>query len=288
MDYMVRERPKAERCSRSIELRFYPVKDIRASLLTYRDCYFEAVLTPLTKVAHASEAADIETSSADYARRFDGAVGAWMLKIQEDIVVRLLADTHRPTILDVGGGHGQLATPLCGKGFSVTVLGSHSICVQRIQHLVQSGICRFTVGDTLNLPFADRTFDVTLCFRLLTHCDQWRTLVKELCRTARERIIVDYPTSQSLNAIAPMLFTAKKKLEGNTRSWRSFNHDEIIDEFARYSFTQQGLHKQFFLPMALHRTLRLAPLSAAFERLFRIFGLTKILGSPVIADYRRT
>jgi len=43
-------------------------------------------------------------------------------------------------------------------------------------------------------------------------------------------VIVDYPCSQSLNRISPALFTAKKRLEGNTRPWTLFRHSQIADE----------------------------------------------------------
>lgn len=61
------------------------------------------------------ETADIETSSDDYASRFAGATGAWMLDVQRDATIRLMGD-DTDSILDVGGGHGQLARPLCETG----------------------------------------------------------------------------------------------------------------------------------------------------------------------------
>lgn len=240
------------------------------------------------RAAKPEAPADIETSSADYARRFAGPVGAWMLKLQENIVATLLAATPRATILDVGGGHGQLAGPLCARGYHVTIHGSDPACPLRVQPLIQTGACRFITGNFLGLPVADKSYDVALCFRLLTHCDQWLDLAGELCRVARLRVIIDYPASQSVNAIAPMLFSAKKKLEGNTRTWRSFTHAEIQDAFVRQGFALAGLHKQFFLPMALHRALRLVPLSALLERACRLTGLTRAFGSPVIADFHRS
>lgn len=50
------------------------------------------------------ETADIETSSEDYASRFAGAVGAWLLKTQEDATLRMLLPYPGATVLDVGGG----------------------------------------------------------------------------------------------------------------------------------------------------------------------------------------
>lgn len=233
------------------------------------------------------ETADIETASDDYAERFAGAVGAWMLKIQETTVRDLLQDHPGVTILDVGGGHGQLAVPLCREKYPVTVVGSAQACGRRIAALVDAGQCQFQVANVLKLPFADRSFDTVLCFRLVTHCARWEELIGELCRVAARTVIVDYPTSQSLNCVAPRLFSAKKKLEGNTRTFRLFRHEEIAKAFARHSFVPGRRCGQFVLPMVLHRRLKCRPLSAVAESLLRQAGLVRRWGSPVILELRR-
>lgn len=230
------------------------------------------------------ETADIESSSDDYAGRFAGPAGQWMLHVQESITMKFMADAPESTVLDVGGGHGQLAIPLCNAGYEVTVLGSAESCRKRIAEIVDNGPCRFVVGNVIALPFDDNSFDTVISFRMLTHCRQWPVLVKELCRVARNRVIVDYPTSQSVNCIAPALFGAKKKLEVNTRTWRLFKHHEVIETFANNGYHVSRLKKQFFLPMVLHRMLKCRPLSAAMEGVCRALGLTYLAGSPVIVE----
>ena len=228
------------------------------------------------------ETADIHTSSDEYATRFSGAAGTWMLDVQEQITRRLLREFAGASVLDVGGGHGQLAIPLCRDGWRVTVLGSDESCRHRIESILDSGACTFTVGNVVELPFPDKSFDLVLCFRLLTHCERWPELVRELCRVARQAVIVDYPTGQSLNAVAPALFGAKKKFEKNTRTWALFRHAQVIGEFAKNGYAPTATKKQFFLPMVLHRMLKSRRLSAALEAVCRALGLTRLWGSPVI------
>lgn len=229
------------------------------------------------------ETADIETSTDDYATRYAGAIGAWLLAVQERIARRLLGSPPpQGTLLDVGGGHAQLAGPLAAAGWQVTVLGSAPSCRHRLAALADAGGCRFVVGNVVALPFPDRSFDAVICFRLLTHCERWPKLVSELCRVSRGPVVVDYPTSQSLNAIAPALFKAKLRLEKNTRTWTSFRHRQVDDAFAAAGFRVTRRGKQFFLPMVLHRKLACAPLAAALEGAFRGVGLTALAGSPVI------
>jgi ubiquinone/menaquinone biosynthesis C-methylase UbiE len=164
-----------------------------------------------------SETADIETSSEDYARRFAGAVGDWFLRVQEQATLRMLAPYAGATILDVGGGHGQLTDTFVRQGYQVTVLGSAEVCQQRIRHLLEDRRCAFRVGNLLKLPYPDRAFDVVVSYRLLPHVTQWQTLVAELTRVARRVVVVDYPALLSVNVIAPLLFRLKQHLEGNTR-----------------------------------------------------------------------
>ncbi len=233
------------------------------------------------------ETADIETSSDGYAARFAGPTGAWMLRVQEALVLDLLRAPGVRTVLDVGGGHGQLAAPLCRRGFEVTVAASAESCRRRIAPLVESGRCRFVVGDLLGLPFADRSFDAVFCFRLATHCGRWPELIAELCRLARRAVILDYPTGQSLNRVAPRLFGVKKRLEGNTRTFRLFRHAEIEAAFRAHGFRPGRRAGQFLLPMVLHRVARCQPLSAGLEAAFRSAGLARRWGSPVIAEMLR-
>lgn len=228
------------------------------------------------------ETADIETSNDDYATRFRGKTGAWMLGLQAKLTQKLLRSSRPGTLLDVGGGHGQLAHPLADDGWKITVLGSAPSCIHRIKDLTDAGRCDFVVGNVIDLPFPDKSFDAVICFRLLTHCDHWEQLVKELCRVSRGPVIVDYPTSQSVNAIAPALFAAKKRIERNTRTWRLFKHAEVTKAFEAAGWKVAERRKQFAMPMVLHRALKCAPISAFAEGVCRCLGLTALCGSPVI------
>jgi 2-polyprenyl-3-methyl-5-hydroxy-6-metoxy-1,4-benzoquinol methylase len=228
------------------------------------------------------EEADVETSSEAYARRFSGAVGAWFIAVQAEATLDLLRPFARARIVDVGGGHGQLAAPLAAAGHEVTVVGSTQACGARVQPLVVGGQVRFQAADLLRLPFAARAFDVALAFRLLPHVARWRELVAELCRVASRAVIVDYPTRRSVNAVAAPLFEVKKTVEGDTRRFAVFADAEVEAAFAGHGFRVAGRRPQFAVPMALHRALGMAAVSRGLERVARAGGVTSRLGSPVI------
>ena len=235
------------------------------------------------------ETADIATSNDDYATRVRGAVGSWMLAVQERGVMKLLRGRVRSDaqILDVGGGHGQLAIPLCREGYAVQVVGSAPSCRHRISEIVEAGKCGFTVGNVIELPYPDGSFDAVVAVRMLTHCGDWEKLVSEMCRVSRGPVLTDYPTSQSLNAVAPALFSAKKKFEKNTREWRLFRHAEVASAFRVAGFSENGRYAQFFLPMVVHRALKCRLVSAAMEGVFRVLGFARLWGTPVIVRMER-
>jgi 2-polyprenyl-3-methyl-5-hydroxy-6-metoxy-1,4-benzoquinol methylase len=230
----------------------------------------------------ALEDADVATSSAAYARRFAGPVGAWFLEVQARITLDLLQRWPRASVLDVGGGHGQLLGPLLDAGHDVTVYGSAEACRGRIQDRLDGVRARFEAGDLLRARWPAGAFDVVVCYRLLPHVAAWRDLVGELCRLARRAVLVDYPTRRSVNAAAEPLFAAKKGVEGDTRPFTVFRDGDVRAAFAARGFRPTARRPEFFLPMALHRALGAAPLSRALEGTARGLGLVRALGSPVI------
>ena len=74
------------------------------------------------------ETPDLVSSSDEYARRFGGPVGEYFLNVQTKIVRSFLPSPENCRVLDVGGGHAQLAVPLIADGYDVTVLGSDDCC----------------------------------------------------------------------------------------------------------------------------------------------------------------
>jgi 2-polyprenyl-3-methyl-5-hydroxy-6-metoxy-1,4-benzoquinol methylase len=231
---------------------------------------------------HFPETADIETSSADYARRFAGPTGEWLLRVQSEATLAMLKPYPGASILEVGGGHAQLTPHLVEAGHAVTVLGSDQSCQERVRPWVEAGQCQFQVGNVLAMPYADNAFDVVISYRFLAHVEQWQAFLSELTRVAKQAVIVDYPTLRSINYITPLLFSLKKGVEGNTRPYTCYSEPELL-AFARSLGLSVGdRYAQFFWPMVLHRVLKKPQISALLEASVRGVGLSRLLGSPVI------
>ncbi len=233
------------------------------------------------------EDADVETSSEGYARRFAGPLGAFFLDAQARTVLELLRPWPGAAVLEVGGGHAQLAGPLVDAGHAVTVYGSDPACAARLRPWTDDGRVGFRAGDLLRAPWPDRSFDVVLAFRLLPHVTRWAALIAELARLARRAVVVDYPTRRSLNVASGALFGLKRGVEGNTRPFTVFRDAEVASAFAAAGFFATARRPQFLLPMALHRALGSAPLARGLEGGARALGLTALLGSPVISRLER-
>jgi SAM-dependent methyltransferase len=238
-------------------------------------------------VTASREDADVETSSDRYARRFGGAVGAYFLEVQEEATLQLLRPWPGASVVDVGGGHGQTTGALVDAGYDLTVLGSDPVCERRVREWTTTGRARFASGDLLQAPFSDRSFDVALSYRLLPHVRRWEALVAELGRLARTAVVIDYPTTRSVNAVAGRLFRLKRGVEGDTRPFTVFADADVEAAFGRHGFVPTGRRPQFLFPMALHRTAGSAVLSRALEGAGATLGLRRAFGSPVILRLER-
>ncbi|MBU2677981.1 MAG: class I SAM-dependent methyltransferase [Gammaproteobacteria bacterium] len=230
---------------------------------------------------------DIETSSEGYAGRFQGAAGQYFLEVQENCVRHLLTDCMT-SVLDVGGGHGQLTPLFHSRGCGITMLGSDDSCHSRLRDKYPDNDIEYVTGDLLNLPFENQQFDLVIAVRLISHITAWERLIAELCRVAKNSVIIDYPSVFALNALTPLMFKLKKGIEGNTRTYTSFSRRRLANCFRENDFEVRIARSQFFLPMFLHRALKgPRPLQVA-ETGLRKLGMTHVFGSPVVlrADRR--
>lgn len=237
------------------------------------------------------ETPDIETSSDDYASRFRGAAGTYFLSVQQRGIEALLADHEHQrdmTLLDVGGGHGQIAAPLAALGYRVTVIGSTQACGVRVVGGRSSQRIQFVAGDLLNLPFSDRSFDTVLSVRLISHIEDWPRLIAEFCRVARRAVIIDYPSLASINALSLLSFGIKLAIEKNTRRYRSFWPSELRREFGRHGFRPTVSFGQFLFPMAAHRLSGGTKILTFLEQVSRRARLTSVLGNPVLMRFERS
>lgn len=215
--------------------------------------------------------------------RFGGPIGTLVAEIQERVLLEFAGHLAGREAIDVGTGTGRAAFILARQGARVTG-------VDASKEMLQVGVERartdrldvtFLEGDAHGLTFPDRSFDLAVSFRVLMHTPGWRQCVGELCRVSRQRVIVDYPASASLASLQAVARRMKHALGGKTEPYRVFSHRAIRDAFAAHGFRVTRVHKQFVLPIALHKAINSRAFSERAEALCAAVGLTRLLGSPV-------
>jgi len=234
---------------------------------------------------HDVYAPDRETSGPEYAHRFDGPVGQWFLDVQTRYVLDLVHEAHphggKLSVLDLGGGHGQLTDAFLDAGHRVVVHGSDLCCHERLRE--QGPRIGRIVSGFRSLPFADGSFDLVTAVRVLAHVEDWEKILAEAARVSRELILVDFPVHGPLSVMASALFGAKLRVEGgHVRPYFEYMPGEVEYAFAQWQCARAGLRRQFALPMALHRMLRHPRWSRAMEGVARVLGVTRVTGSPVL------
>lgn len=232
---------------------------------------------------------DVHSASAEYAGRFSGSVGAWMLRVQWAALKQLITVPAPGPVLDVGGGHGQLALPLARVGYNVTVLASTAAAAEMLHRSMagapQEEQSRITIRygslDTRESVVRGE-FPLVVSFRILSHMEDWRSFLAGLSQSCSRQVIVDYPSRRSVNYLADAMFAMKKRVEGNTRSFTVFNDREVSELLVANDLRQVSSVRQFSVPMAIHRALHSSGMSATLEGLASSLGLTRLVGSPVV------
>ena len=131
--------------------------------------------------------------------------------------------------------------------------------------------------------FADRSFDAVICLRVLMHTPDWRQSLGELCRVARDRVVFDYPALLERRGAPGGGSPAPAHAFGApVEAYRVFSDARGRAPRSRRSgFRVTGAHRQFVLPIALHKRLNSAAATARIEGALARAGLTRLLGSPV-------
>ena len=114
---------------------------------------------------------DIHSSSAEYAKRFSGSAGEFFLERQSEIIEKIIGDAKNFSVLDVGGGHGQILKQLSQYTKDITILGSELTSSTLITNEIEKGVCNFKVGNFYDLPFNSNSFDYVISLRQVAHVE---------------------------------------------------------------------------------------------------------------------
>jgi ubiquinone/menaquinone biosynthesis C-methylase UbiE len=242
-------------------------------------------VTPADDRAHYSyrHYADPEVAEAFDALRFGGPIGRLVLEDQQAVLASALAPLPGRTVVDVGSGTGRAALALAAGGASVVALDASSqmLGVAR-QRAGESGfVLRFAISDAHALPLADRSVDAAVCLRVLMHALDWQQCVAELCRVARGRVVVDYPSAVSLAVFESSARRLWQRIGRPVEAYRVMSHRAVARAFAAHGFRITQRRPQFVLPTRLHKRVNHPGFTRGVEAALASVGLLRLFGSPV-------
>ena len=211
-----------------------------------------------------------------------------MLGRQNDVLCRFLGDLRGRKVLDAGGGHGQNAESVLSGGGEYTALASSPDCDgmlrKKLAELSADPSDAIKYGGLWKFPFPDRSFDMAVSFRIISHVPDWRLFLGELCRVASDRVVIDFAPA-ARPALEKAAFLIKGRFEKASRDFTTQSAPEIAAAAGGSGFYLEALDRQFILPMVAHRLA-----GGAFfgmERAGARLGLTRFLGGPAVALLKR-
>jgi 2-polyprenyl-3-methyl-5-hydroxy-6-metoxy-1,4-benzoquinol methylase len=157
------------------------------------------------------------SNTADFTRVKDDALSAELYNVRKqskhDDEMQMIANAVESipaasvtSFLDAPCGVGRATIWLSHRGFEVHAidlgkaaveLTRKKLAAERIDAIVDN-------QDIFNLSYEDKSFDSTLCFRLLHHfgqSDLQDALVEELCRVSNQYVVISYISPYSVTSL---------------------------------------------------------------------------------------
>lgn len=233
--------------------------------------------------------ADRSMAERFHAMRFGGPIGRLIADTQEQVIAAFLDPLAGRRVLDVGTGTGRAAIALARRGATVTAVdASAEMLVVARREADEAGVAvNFSREDAHHLPFSDGSFDATVCLRVLMHTPDWKRSLTELCRVTADRVVFDYPALVSAAAVQSVARRVVQVMGVRVEAYRVFSDAAIRKVLRRNGFRIAGMHRQFVLPIAVHKRMNSEAATRRIERSLARIGFRSFFGSPVTVVARR-
>ena len=215
--------------------------------------------------------------------RFSGPIGRLIAASQEQVIAAFLEPIGGRTVLDVGTGAGRAAIALARRGAVVTAVDASAemLAVARRTAAAAKVPVTFAREDAHRLTFADGSFDAVVCLRVLMHTPDWRQSLGELCRVARHRVVFDYPALASAALLQSVARRVAHAAGARVEAYRVFADASLRAALHANGFRIIDMHRQFVLPIALHKWINSESTTRRVEGAMTRAGLNGLFGSPV-------
>ena len=236
--------------------------------------------------------ADPSTARTFDDKRFGGPIGDLVASTQAQVITDFLSPVQDRRILDVGTGTGRAALLLARAGAHVTGVDASDemLAVARRRAAEHGLVVTLQRGDAHGLEFPDRSFDAVVSLRVLMHTPEWRRCVAELCRVADDLVVFDYPSTFSVAALESLGRRILASCGRRTEPYRVLAMGQLTAALRQSGFRVRDVHRQFVLPIALHKAVGSRRLTNHVEGALKKTGALRVFGSPVtlVAERCRT
>jgi ubiquinone/menaquinone biosynthesis C-methylase UbiE len=234
---------------------------------------------------HYSYAVYADPAMADQfeAARFGGPIGRLLAETQEQQIAAFLAPLEGRRVLDVGTGTGRAAIALARRGAQVTGVDASAEMLAVAERRAHDASVHvdFRRDDAHHLAFPDRAFDAVVCLRVLMHTPDWHQSFAELCRVSSRHVVVDFPAALSAAAIQAGVRRVMKPFSPKTEAYRVFSMARMTAAIESNGFRLVAQHRQFVLPIAIHKRVASRAWTERVEGALARAGLLRLAGSPV-------
>jgi SAM-dependent methyltransferase len=138
------------------------------------------------------------SAAAHYDAWYHTASGRWIGAVEYQLLARLLRAQPGEHLLDVGCGTGHFARSFArAASVDVTGIDPDLPSLEFARRHAQPAE-HYVLGRAEDLPFADRSFDRTLCVTALGFVDDEPRAVREMLRVTRKRLVLGLLNRRSL------------------------------------------------------------------------------------------
>jgi protein-S-isoprenylcysteine O-methyltransferase Ste14/SAM-dependent methyltransferase len=168
------------------------------------------------------------------------------------LLSRVFAQVPLGSVLDIPSGGGRVGVLLAQHQYQVTCADYSPAMVDITRHTAaQVGVdIAVDQQDIEAMTYADRAFDTIVCFRLFHHFPN-RAIraraVREMCRVARDRVVVSY--------FSPLAFSALERKARGTINGRQSKFTTSLNEVCSYFEDCGFVLEKDFSQLPLLRTL---------------------------------
>ena len=145
-----------------------------------------------------------------------------------DLIMRYILPGE--TVLDVGCGIGAYCGALAPFGVEWTGCEAREDFVERMHDAGMRA-----VRSTNQLPFADRTFDATICIEVLEHVNDYRSFLAEVSRVSRRAAVFSVPNFGAIPISSSFYALPWHMLESDHKSFFTVRSlQTLLSEYYRH------------------------------------------------------